>query len=300
MNELPLNAMRAFALTIERDGVRAAARELHVSHSAVSRHLRELERWLGVALFERGAGREAFRVTPQGRQLATTVLSALRDIGSAAEAVRERRSRHAVAISCAPSFASRWLLPRLPALERRYPHLELSIHVDQRVEDPRQSGCDLAIRMGRGPWAGVESQALMDDALFPVMSPEAWIKAGRPGVPADLCKLRLLHDRDPSASWLLWRQAHGPVNLDVRKGPRFSSSDLVLRAAAQGLGVALARQRLAAGDLEAGALVRPMGTLAVSLKDAYWVVSPLAQPKHDAAALVTAWLQREAGTQQKS
>src|SRR5438552_17549204 len=93
MNELPLNAMRAFALTIEREGVRAAARELHVSHSAVSRHLREVERWLGVALFERGAGREAFRVTPHGRQLATTVLSALRDIGCGAQAVRERRPR---------------------------------------------------------------------------------------------------------------------------------------------------------------------------------------------------------------
>src|SRR5947207_14436600 len=121
MNQLPLNAMRAFALTIERDGVRAAARELHVSHSAVSRHLRELERWLGVALFERGAGREAFRVTPQGRQLATTVLSALRDIGSDAEAVRGRRSRHAVTDPFATSVARRWLLPRLPAFERRFP-----------------------------------------------------------------------------------------------------------------------------------------------------------------------------------
>src|SRR5437667_10787758 len=114
MNELPLNAMRAFALTIERDGVRAAARELHVSHSAVSRHLRELERWLGVALFERGAGREAFRITPQGRQLETTVLSALRDIGSADEAVRERRSRHPGTNSCPPSLARCWVVPGLP------------------------------------------------------------------------------------------------------------------------------------------------------------------------------------------
>jgi LysR family glycine cleavage system transcriptional activator len=297
MGELPLNAVRAFALTVDRGGVRAAARELQVSHSAVSRHLQELERWLGVKLFERRPGREGLRVTPQGRQLASTVLGALQDIESATAAVHERRARHAVTISCTPSFAGRWLLPRLAAVQRSYPHLELSVHVDQRVEDPRQSGSDLAIRMGRGPWEGVRSQALMDDALFPVMSPEAWIKAGRPAAPADLCRLRLLHDRDPSASWASWRQAHGPASLDVRRGARFSSSDLVLRAAAQGLGVALARQRLAAGDLDAGTLVRPLGTLAVPLRDAYWVVSPLGQPSSDAAALVTAWLQREATRQ---
>jgi LysR family glycine cleavage system transcriptional activator len=178
MNDLPLNAMRAFALCVDRGGVRAAARELRVSHSSVSRHLKRLERWLGVSLLERASGPESFRVTPQGRRLATALLASLRDIETAAEWVRERRPRLAVAVSCAPSFASRWLLPRLPAFERSHPQIELSIHVEQRVEDPRRSGCKLAIRMGRGPWTGVRSQALMDDALFPVMSPDAWEKAG--------------------------------------------------------------------------------------------------------------------------
>jgi LysR family glycine cleavage system transcriptional activator len=297
MEAVPLNALRAFALAIDRGGVRAAARELDVSHSAVSRHLRELERWLGVALFERGAGRDGFRVTPQGQQLGRSILVALKEIETAAAAVREHRSRNAVTVSCAPSFASRWLLPRLSNLERSYPHLEVSIQVDQRIDDPRESGCDLAIRMGRGPWAGVTALPLMDDALFPVMSSEAWIRAGRPAHPADLLGLRLLHDRDPSASWLLWRQAHGPASLDVRRGPRFGSSDLVLRAAAQGLGAALARERLAAADLEAGSLMRPCGGLSVPLKNAYWVISPYGTPKNDAAAVLTAWLQREAARQ---
>lgn len=292
--------MRAFALTVDRGGVRAAARELGVSHSAVSRHLTELDRWFGVPLFERGRGRQSARITPQGRRLANTLLGALNDIQRAAEGVREGRSRHAVVICCAPSFAGRWLLPRLAAFERGYPHLEVSIHVDQRVENPTESGADLAIRMGSGPWTGVESKPLMDDALFPVMSPSAWAKAGRPKDPADLCKLRLLHDRDPNASWLMWRQAHGPANLEVRKGPRFTSSDLVLRAAAQGLGVALARMRLVAEDLEAGALVRPLGTLALRLKDAYWLVRAKGQPENAIAALVAGWLEREAARQQRS
>jgi len=293
MEKLPLNALRAFALAISRGGVRAAARELEVSHSAVSRHLKMLEQWLAVSLIERGTAHEGFRATPQGSELARAVLGALNDIESAAEAVREQRSRHAITISCAPSFATRWLLPRLAGLERNFPHLEVSIHVDQRISDPRSSGCNLAIRMGRGPWAGVNSQVLMDDALIPVMSRTAWIKSGRPSVPKDLCRLRLLHDRDPSANWLRWRQRHGPIDLDIRKGPRFDSSDLVLRAAAQGLGVALARERLATGDLEAGALVRPMGALSVPLKDAYWMITLEGEAAHEATTVVVHWLQRE-------
>lgn len=294
MRTLPLNALRAFALTAGKGGVRAAARELKVTHSAVSRHLRELESWLGVALFERAAAPAALRLTAQGRQLADRTLAALRDLEDATDAVRERRSPHAVTLSCTPSFAARWLLPRLASLERAYPHLELSVVVEQQIEDPRRSGCDLSIRMGRGPWAGGEAQPLMDDELFPVMSPEAWRRSGSPQRPADLCGLRLLHDRDPNASWLLWRGAHGPADLDVRKGPRFGSSDLVLRAAAQGLGIALARGRLAADELRHGTLLRPLKALSVSLPQAYWIITPARTPKSEAVALLLAWLKREA------
>jgi LysR family glycine cleavage system transcriptional activator len=219
VKEIPLNALRAFALAAERGGVRAAARELAVSHSAVSRHLRALERWLGVGLLERASGPRGFLLTAQGQRLAGAVQGALRDIRTAADAVREQRSRHAVTLSVAPSFATRWLLPRLPAFERGNPRVEVSILVDQRLEDLRVSGADLAIRMGRGPWVDVDAPPLMDDALYPVMNSDAWRKAGQPRALADLRHLRLLHDRDPQAAWVLWREAHGPENLDVRKGP---------------------------------------------------------------------------------
>jgi LysR family transcriptional regulator, glycine cleavage system transcriptional activator len=151
--------------------------------------------------------------------------------------------------------------------------------------------------MGGGPWAGSEAHALMDDCLYPVMSPELWRTAGRPSRPADLRAAKLLHDRDPNAGWLAWREAYGPADLDVRRGPRFSSSDVVLRAAAQGLGVALARGRLAADDLEAGTLVRPIAGSAVSLEHAYWVVMPTGAPRREAVAVVIAWLEREARRQ---
>ncbi len=114
----------------------------------------------------------------------------------------------------------------------------------------------------------------MDDALYPVMSPGAWKNAGRPSNPENLSPLRLLHDRDPNASWEVWRRQFGPSSLNLQRGPRFASSDLLLRAAEQGQGVALARHRLAAEDVAAGRLVRPFGEREARIENAYWIVRP--------------------------
>lgn len=295
MDRLPLNALRAFALVLERGGVRAAARELEVSHSAVSRHLRELERWLGVALFAK-SGARGLRATPPGRRLAEVARRSLAEIQQAVEALREHRSSHAVSVSTTPSFAARWLLPRLPALQRAYPRLEVSVVVDQRLDDAEAFTADLAIRVGRGPWPGLVAEPLMNESIFPVMSPALWRQAGRPADPAALPALRLLHDRDPNMSWLLWRQKHGPPALDVRRGARFASSDLLLRAAAQGLGVALACGQLVQEDLAAGVLVQPFGTRAVELGPAYWIVRPPGSPARAAVRTLIGWLRHAAVT----
>jgi LysR family glycine cleavage system transcriptional activator len=294
MAPLPLNALRAFALAVQHGGVRAAARELDISHSAVSRHIAELERWLGVGLLERADGMRGFVVTAQGRQLAAVASQALADLARATGAVREQRATHAVTISTTPSFASRWLLPRLPALERAHPGLEVSVVVDQRLDDPHASVSEFAIRTGQGPWPDVDAEPLMDDALYPVMSAAAWEAAGRPTRPEALRGLRLLHDRDANTSWQHWRQQFGPQDLDVRAGPRFASSDLVLRAAASGLGVALARHRLAADDVATGALVRPFGDRHVAIKNAYWIVTPQRVTLRTSSKMAIAWLRREA------
>ncbi|MBN8737181.1 MAG: LysR family transcriptional regulator [Xanthomonadales bacterium] len=295
MRDLPLNALRVFALACTHGGVRAAARELGIAHSSVSRHLAELEAWLGVPLArEKGAGRRGWAPTPQGEALGKAVLAGLGDIEAAAMAVREARSPFAVTISSAPSFAARWLLPRLPALERAHPRIELAVLVNQHVEDLHADGIDLAIRMGTGPWPGLRCEALMDDALYPVMSPGLWKEVGRPARPQVLSSLRLLHDRDPHAGWERWRQRFGPASLNLQRGPRFASSDLLLRAAAQGQGVALVRHRLAADDVAAGLLVRPFGERELHIGNAYWIVHPDRAPRH-AVATVIAWLKDRAG-----
>jgi LysR family glycine cleavage system transcriptional activator len=291
MRELPLNALRAWAVVYAHGGVRAAARELGVAHSSVSRHLAELERWLGALLIEKsGGGRRGLKLTPQGEALGKALLAAFRDIDRAAASVREARSASSVTLSAAPSFAARWLLPRLPLLESLHPGLELSIVVEQKLTDMEAGVSDLAVRMGKGPWADVRAVPLMDELVYPVMSPAYWQQTGWPDKPADLGRLRLLHDRDPQTAWQTWRQAFGPETLDVRSGPRFASADLLLRAAAQGQGVALARHRLAADDLASNHLIRPLGNLQLELGTAYWIVRPLHGLPQPAARSVMDWL----------
>jgi len=290
MQELPLNALRAYATIYAHGGVRAAARASAISHSSISRHLAELERWLGVALVEPTAGRRGTIFTPEGDALGKAAVASLGELARVAGALREATSDRTVTIAASPSLAVRWLLPRLPALEAAHRTIDVSVVVDQRVQDLDASGADLAIRSGGGRWPEVHSQPLMSDALYPVMSPALYARAGRPARPTALAKQRLLHDRDPDASWDAWRRAHGPSQLDVRRGPRFTSSDLVLRAALQGQGVALARHRMAQDDVAAGLLVRPFGALQVELGTAYWIVTPVSRQPRPAATTVMRWL----------
>jgi LysR family transcriptional regulator, glycine cleavage system transcriptional activator len=296
MRDLPLNALRAFACVLETGGVRSAARELRITHSAVSRHLRELEAWLDVPIIEAGGGRRPLALTPQGLELARHASTALRGLERAARAVRERHHSASVTVATAPSFAARWLLPRLAALGEDHARIELSLVVEQRVADPSSQGADFAIRMGRGPWPEAQAEPLMGDALVPVMSPSLWERSGRPSSPESLLRLRLLHDRDPHAHWELWRSQHGPPELDTRTGPRLVSSDLVLRAAEEGLGVALARERLAEEELRSGRLIRPFRDLVVDLPDAYWIVRAAGTQPRKAVATVVDWLRKEART----
>lgn len=294
MYDLPLNALRALVAVYETGGVRPAARQLDVAHSSVSRHLAELEKWLGISLFERSDKSRALVFSPQGEALGRAGLESLKALTTAVKAVRETPRRNAVACSTTPSVAALWLLPRLAKFQRAYPWIELSVIAEQRVVDPADQAADLAIRMGNGPWRGLHCEPLMDDDLYPVMSRTLWESSGQPTDPAELAQLRLLHDRDPNAPWERWLSEYCQSEVDTSKGPRFGSSDLVLRAAAQGLGVALARGRLAANDVATGTLVKPFGDLQVTIPNAYWIVRPKTSGERTAVTSVIAWLRDQA------
>lgn len=297
MKDLPLNMLRALAATYETGGIRPAGRRLGVTHSSVSRMLRDLEAWLETPLFEPRQQRRSLQFTSEGETLGRAALASLTGLDNAVASVREARRPNSLVLSTTPSFAVRWLLPRLSAFESAYPAIEVSLIVDQRRMAPVDSGADIVIRMGRGPWHGMNCQPLMGDALYPVMSRSCWRDSGNPGDIEQLSRLRLLHDRDPNASWALWHRVHGPAGLDVRRGPRFTSSDLVIQAAEQGLGVALARDRLVRGSIENGNLVRPFGPLQVELENAYWLILSSDRPQRATTAIMIDWLKQEAAAQ---
>ena len=294
MKALPLNALRALAAVYSHGGVRAAADELGIAHSSVSRHLAELEALMHVTLRDPDARPRTFALTPQGAALGQAALSAMQILQRALETSLEAKAHRSVTVSTTPSFAARWLLPRLGDFEARHGSIQVSVVVEQKMENLAAADIDLAIRMGQGPWKGMDCEPLMDDLLYPVMSPKYFAASKKPRVPKQLKGLRLLHDRDPNAAWNAWRAAQGPPDLDVRSGPRYTSSELVLRAAALSQGVALARHRLVGNEIESGALLRPFPDRFITLPDAYWIVMPFRSRNRSEVAKLATWLKAQA------
>jgi LysR family glycine cleavage system transcriptional activator len=295
MQRVPLSGLRAFAAVYETGGVRSAARALRVTHSAVSRHINELEAWLGVALLEKRDARRQLAFTPQGKALGKAALEGFSALINAVEGARELRRANSVVIATTASFGARWLIPRLPTLRNSHAWIEVSVVAQQAIRELADQGADLALRMGTGPWPDGKCEPLMDDELYPVASSQYWSDIGEKDPARALAKAQLLHDRDPASTWERWFAKYRVANVDLRAGARFTSSDLVLRAAAAGLGVALARHRLVTADVESGSLIRPFGTARVPLPRAYWLVWSTSEKPRPAVAAVIQWLKRQAG-----
>ena len=162
--------------------MRPAARALQVTRSSVSRHVSELEAWLGVALLEKGSSNARLVFTPQGRALGKAALEGLSALAHAVEGARELRRANSVVIATPTSFGARWLIPRLPTLRKTHEWIEVSVITQQAVQELREQGADLAIRTGGGPWSDGKCEPLMDDELYPVTTRDIWseIRARNP------------------------------------------------------------------------------------------------------------------------
>ncbi|KRG71533.1 LysR substrate-binding domain-containing protein [Pseudoxanthomonas dokdonensis] len=270
MQKLPLQALAAFDAVVRNGGVRAAARALGIAHSAVSRRIDELERAIGKPLLEPRAHPGApMRLTARGQDLAGVVEASFAQLRAALDVRSRQVASPEVLVSTTDSFAARWLLPRLVDFRQRHPRIAVSVSVRGALVDVQRDPVDVALRMGNGPWP--HARPWMDDALVPVVSP-VLLRGRLPWPLKRLRELPLLHDQDPNATWGRWRDELGPADLDVQRGQSLPASHLLIEAAAQGLGVALVRRRLAQRELDAGTLVMPFGRYAIPLPQAYWTV----------------------------
>ncbi len=293
-HNIPLTAIRAFSAVYQNGGIRSASRELNISHSSVSRHVRYLEEWIGVPLLDRDNSQRTLVFTSQGEKLGQAAIQSLNILANAVVAVKETRPRNSVTISTTPSFASRWLLRRIANFNTLYPWIEVSVITDQRLSNLSENGADIGIRMGKGNSDDEEYAPFMDELLFPVASPE-YFERLRLGDDLDcLRKVSLLHDRDPQSAWDLWRESFHLEWMEVNAGSRFASSDLVLDAAVEGLGVALARGRLAELDISQGRLIRFCSHASISIKGAYRIALANGEEERMAVSIFVKWLTEQA------
>ena len=264
----PLSALRPFEAAARLESFSRAAEELHITHGAVSHQVRALEEHLGAPLFARHGKRVA--LTAAGRTFAERVRGALDEIAMAADVVRPARRDNRLTVNVLPSFASRWLMPRLIRFMEAHPKIELNVTASVALADFVREDIDVAIRFGRGPWTALVCEKFLEDEYFPVASPK--MNRGKlPKTPKDLLGVRLmLEDRD---YWQRWFEIAG-VPLDrPLEGPLFNDSTYSLQAAARGEGVALARRSIIGEDLERGTLKR-LFNIAVPCRESYWFVSP--------------------------
>jgi LysR family glycine cleavage system transcriptional activator len=288
---LPLNNLPAFRAVAELQNLRAAADRLHLTHSAVSQQIKGLEEQLGFPLFER-SGR-GIVLNSAGAALLCSVQSALAvlDEGVMAAAAAATGSEQRLRVSVLPSFAQRWLLPRMARWRVRNPGLSLEIETSQQVVDLVRDGFHAALRFGRGPWAGVESEPLFDMPLplIALASPETAAKL-EDNSPETLARQPLLGERE---MWQHWFNAAG-LRTPVMPVATFNDAGMMLQAAEQGLGITLGRELLAADALCAGRLVQ-ISPMSVQYEQAqtYHLVYPPSLREWAPLVALKQWLRDE-------
>jgi LysR family transcriptional regulator, glycine cleavage system transcriptional activator len=292
----PLNALRCFEAAGRHLSFTRAADELHVTQAAISHQIRALEEWLGAPLFRRQPRR--LLLTDAGQHYLRAVSAALDEIAAATDQARVQEQSASLTVSVLPSFAAKWLVPRLPSFQALHPGIDVYLSASNARADFRRDNVDVAIRHGKGPYPALYQRLLFGEEFFPVCSPELAVGLVRP---EDLARATLLHDQhdddgDPAADWPdwpAWLKAAGVTGMDATRGPLFSDAAMMIQAAMAGQGVALARTALVADDIAAGRLARPFA-LALPSDWAYWFLCEPAAAERPKIKAFREWLLAEA------
>ena len=308
----PLSALRVFEAAARLLSFKRAAAELHVTPAAVSLQIKSLEAFLGVALFHRGSA--GLTLTARGKALYPGVCRGFEQFAAAIEQSLASDER-ALNVTAPPSFATRWLVPRLSGFAREYPDIALRVSSDPanidhaaggsespRAIDPRDEASTIAIRFGRGGYPGCRDQKILAPDYLLVCSP-ALLGGASADLPLDLRGQVLLHDESVSVekdrpNWAAWLQLAGASvigaigAIDATRGPRFSNSIMTLAAALDGQGLALLLEPLVEAELASGRLVSPFA-LRLPSAYAYYLSVPEALRARPAVVAFAHWLSRQ-------
>jgi LysR family glycine cleavage system transcriptional activator len=287
MSRPPLHALQGFVAAARSGNLTRAADALHLTVSALSHQVRGLEERVGQRLFARTP--RGVALTADGQQLFDRVAPHVDALEQALRPYRVRR-QDVLTISLMPSFASSWLVPRLPRFLAAQPQLEINLQSTTALVDfDRDAGVDAALRYGPGHWPGVQAVHLLDDWVTPTLSPALIDRLGLPTLET-LDRFPLLGA--PGGRWVDWFAQFGG-SLPDRFVATFDDSDTLHRAASEGLGVALGRLTLARPLVEAGRLVLPFAQR-LKAQFAHYLVYPPRSTAHAGLLAFRAWLEAEA------
>lgn len=279
----PLSALKAFEAMARLERVNAVAKELHLTHGAVSHQLKSLEDMVGVALFERSA--RQLTLTEAGRTYAYQVRHSLEELSQATQKLKKSTLKDTLSLGVLPSFATHWLIPRLPDLRLTYPDVVLSMYAGLSFIEFEKSHIDGAVRFGHGQWPNLQSERVMGDSLVVVTAPALVGETSFKQL-SSLWKYPLLHAGESWAAWL----AHAGKNEEPPMASMvFTDSTHLLEAAKLGMGIALTRRSIAHNLIQQGAL-RCLSSIEPTHSSSYYLVWPYRSQPHPMLKKFRDWL----------
>jgi LysR family glycine cleavage system transcriptional activator len=294
MRKLPaLSAMKVFEVVGQTRSFTRAAQMLNLTQSAVSRQVRNLEKQLGENLLIRH--HHDLELTRAGAELLATLQLAFHNVEQTVRSIMEKNNRNRLRINVPPTFAKRWLMPRLSRLRQALPEIEISLSTDLRDTLAERSLLDCAIRFGDGEWPMLQSRILMTERHIAVCAPGLLEGANRNGH-IDLSSFTFLHVLAAAdqryLTWQHWLDAAGLSDTDVRGGLEFDLLDLVIEAACNGHGIAVVDRFMVSSQLQSGQLV-PVLDVEVEGHESYWLVTRTDQPEAANVQHFRNWLLNE-------
>lgn len=290
----PLNSLKAFEVAGTTGNFTRAAELLNVTQSAVSRQVRQLEIQLGEPLLLRR--HHHLQLTDAGRLLLRTLKQSFDKIELTVRDIRDRRHVTRLRVNAPPTFSGRWLLPRLSRLRDLHPDIEITLTNFARDNLSGSGAIDCAIRWGDGEWSELDSTFLMRERSVAVCS-SSLLRASGNDVP-DFSQVPLLHvlsaDGQRQRTWARWLEAAGITGVNVDAGYEFDQADMAIRAAVDGLGIAIVDWRMVARELQEGLLVQVLD-VHVEGHQSYWFVMRSDPSPARSLQAFQHWLQQEAG-----
>lgn len=264
----PLNALKAFAVAAREASFTRAGEVLHVTQGAISRQVKQLEVALGVPLFVRT--HQKVELTPAGRDLAETLQRLFAEMEAAVGVASGLKRRQMLSVNVPPTFATRWLAPRLSDFRDLYPHIDVSVTTD-RIQNMREArSLDCMIVFGVEAWPGVACTPVLKERQIMASSPKLWTR-GEPPVAVGSTLLHVLDGGSRLPMWEHWIATHGPKDLDAKPGLNFSTLDQAVNAAISGAGLVIVDEAMVVKELQSGELLRH-NALHIDGPNGYWFV----------------------------